>query len=179
MATHACAPLAAVLFGASRICFSNHGVVVLPSLSDQLLGADRFEAVVSDCRAMVEAEVASRGRAVRTALGLAKRAKPGVIDKGVRILLPDFAHALEPFHADYLTDGRGSGAFGDYLLSREDEAAAALLAVTDTRVAEVRSRSVRSGYERLRGRGEDEVKASLPAIAAVVSRHVPGAGADH
>lgn len=149
----------------------------LSSLSDQLLAAHTFEALVTDCCATVESQIASKGMAVRAGLGVAQRAKPGLVDKGVRTLLPDFAYALDPFHADYLADG--GGGFAEYLLSREDETVAALLGVTDERVADVHSRSVRNGYERLRGRGEREVKASLPAIAATLSRHLHATADDH
>lgn len=132
---------------------------------------------MADCCATVEAEIASKGMAVRTGLGIAQRAKPGLVARGVRALLPDFAYALEPMHADYLAEGEGN--FGDYLLSRENETVAALLGVTDERAAEVHSRSVRNGYERLRTRGEREVKASLPAIAAMLSRHLQAPGDGH
>lgn len=107
---------------------------------------------------------------VRTALGLAQRAKPGLVDAGVRALAPGFARALDPFHADYLAHGEGT--FRDYLLIRDAEASAALLAVADERAAQVHNRAVRAAYERLRKRGEREVLAALPAIATVVSRHI-------
>lgn len=119
---------------------------------------------------VVEAEIARKGMAVRTALGLAQRARPGLVDAGVRALLPDFARALDPFHARYLEDGEGT--FRDYLVAREGDASAALLAVTDAQAARVHNRAVRAAYDRLRGRGEREVKAALPAIATVISRHL-------
>lgn len=111
---------------------------------------------------------------VRTALNLAQRAKPNLIDRGVRALLPDFMCALDPLYSDYLnTDGWRT--FGQYLLSHKEQTIITLFAVTDARVAEVKNKAVRTGYERLRNRGEREVGDALPAIADVISRHLNAA----
>lgn len=148
--------------------------VVDDPLSRQLLSAATFEPLVADCQTLVEAEIARRSMAVRTAFGLAQRAKPGLVTRALRNLLPDFARELDSFYAAWRA--RGEGAFRDHVLAHEREVAEALLSVTDERIAHVQSRAVRTGYQRLRSRAEREVIAALPAVADTVTVHLEDSG---
>ncbi len=82
-------------------------------------------------------------------------------------MLPDFAQALEPFWADFA----GHGDFGAYLSNRSEEAANALVSVTDKK-AETTSRApLRKAYGALRPRAIDNVTTALPRLGAVIQKH--------
>lgn len=139
-------------------------------LSRQLLAPATFEPVVADCEALVAEEIARRGMAMRTAFGLAQRAKPELVTRALRNLLPDFARRMDSFYVDW--QAHGEGTFQDYLVAHDREVADALLSLTDERIAEVQSGPVRTGYQRLRGRAEREVTAALPAVADTLAKHI-------
>src|SRR5579864_340931 len=97
--------------------------------------------VVEACCALVEAEVAARsglsGFAVRAGYRAVKAIRPTMIRETVDSLLPDFAAALEPLHAE----APGS-AFEPHLCANADRAALALLGVTDRRAEKSKSGAV-------------------------------------
>ena len=138
-------------------------------LAAQLLSADTFSHLIADSKALVALELKKKGMALRTAFNVIQKAKPDLVDKGLRALMPEFVHALEPFYTGYRAQNQGS--FRDYLIVRDREVASALLTVSDRRVKGVESRAVKSGYERLRGRAEREVTSAMPGIAEVMDKH--------
>lgn len=149
----------------------------MPILSPQLLADERFQPLIADCRDLVETEIARRGVTIRTMFRGAQRAKPGLVERALQILLPDFARELDAFHAEWQAEDQAS--FRAYLLTRDREVADALLSVTDRRIRRVSSWGVRIGYRRLRPRARREVTAALPAIADTVARRVDNANRGH
>lgn len=143
------------------------------SLSQRLLAPGTFEPLVADCRELVEARAHASGPVVRTVFNLVQRSKPGLVDSALRLLLPEFARELDPFHAE--AGHAGGDAFAEHVLAHRDRVAGALLAVTDRRVERLRSKTLRGAYARLRGRARAEVVAALPAVAAIVARHTGAA----
>lgn len=138
-------------------------------LARQLLDPAVFPQLLEDSKALVADEIQKKNMALRTGFNMVKKAKPNLIDRGMRELLPEFVDALEPFYASAEADPNTQ--FRDHLLARKTEVADALLAVSDRRVADVDNRVVKSGYQRLRGRAQREVIAAMPGIAAVMSKH--------
>lgn len=137
--------------------------------SERLLAPDTFEPLVADCAAIVRDEIGRRGPVIRTGFNLLQRARPDLVERALRYLLPAFARALDPYHADAEAAG---DALGPHLLARDGEVADSLLAVTDRRIERVENRAVRNLYGKLRGRARAEVVRSLPAVTAVLERHL-------
>lgn len=137
--------------------------------SERLLAPGTFEPLVADCAAVVRDEIGRRGPVIRTGFNLVRRARPDLVERGLRYLLPAFARALDPYHAAAEAAG---DALGPHLLARDGEVADSLLAVTDRRIERVENRAVRNLYGKLRGRARAEVVRSLPAVVRVLERHL-------
>ncbi|MES1942470.1 hypothetical protein PC39_00045 [Salinisphaera sp. PC39] len=137
--------------------------------SERLLAPGTFEPLVADCAAVVRDEIGRRGPVIRTGFNLVRRARPDLVERALRYLLPAFARALDPYHAEAEAAGE---ALGPHLLARDGDVADSLLAVTDRRIERVENRAVRNLYGKLRGRARAEVVRSLPAVVAVLERHL-------
>lgn len=138
-------------------------------LAQQLLDDTVFPQLLEDSKALVHSEVEKKNMALRTGFSMVRKAKPNLVDSAMRVLLPEFVSALEPFYASARADPDVH--FRDYLMQHQTEAADALLAVSDRRVADVDNRVVKSGYQKLRGRAQKEVIAAMPGIASVMSKY--------
>lgn len=132
--------------------------------------------VVDACCSLVDAEVAARsgvtGLAVRAGYRAVSSIRPRMMRDAVDHLLPDFAAALEPLHAE----APGS-AFEPHLRSNGGRAAEALLDVMDGRVEHAKSAITHKTYARFAtdraraARGLDAGARAHPR-AILASRHV-------
>lgn len=138
-------------------------------LAQKLLAPDTFPRLLEDSKQLVNNEIDKKNLALRTAFNMVRKAKPDLIDKAMRALLPEFVHALEPFHEE--AEARPDTDFREHLLNNQDRVADALLTVSDRRVNDVDNKVVKSGYQRLRGRAHKEVVAAMPGIASVMSKY--------
>src|SRR4051812_11938692 len=124
--------------------------------------------VVDACAAFVDAEVAARsglsGLAIRTGYKAVRALKPTMIREALDALLPDFAAALEPFHA-----AAPGSAFEAHVRANADGAADALLGVTDRRIQRAQSSTIKKTYAGLRGLAQGQVKASVPGLARTLA----------
>ena len=139
------------------------------TLADLLLAPPYFDALVTDCDALVESEVHRKGMTVRTAVSMVKKIKPSIVDRTVRELMPDFLAELEPCHAEFKAAEGAS--FADYLAARDERVAEAVLQVADRRAESIGSRPIRSAYARVRGRALTEIRAVVPQLARIIDRH--------
>jgi hypothetical protein len=117
---------------------------------------------------LIDREVAGRGGlsglAIRAGYAVVKALKPTMIRDAVDALLPDFAAALEPIRAE-----APGPAFEGKLRADPDRAATALLGVTDRRMETAKTAVIRKTYARLRGMAQEQVKQSVPSIAAALA----------
>lgn len=144
------------------------------TLKEILLDSSRRPTVVTDLETLVDAEVSDKGgvsgAVIKTGFAAVKKVKPGIIGSAVDSLLDDFTAQLEPFYADFKSQGGGD--FGTYLSGRGDQAADALLSVTDAR-AETSSRdSIKKVYGKLRPNGKKNVEEALPRLGQLIDKHV-------
>ncbi|MEV7092985.1 hypothetical protein AB0M80_09055 [Amycolatopsis sp. NPDC051045] len=147
------------------------------TLKEILLDSSRRPAVVSDFETLVDAEVSDKGgvsgAVVKTGFAAVKKIKPGIIPSAVDTLLDEFANALEPFYADYRA--KGGNDFGAYLTGRSDEAADALLGVTDARAEKSSRDSIKKVYSKLRPNGKKNVEEALPRLGQLIDKHAAAA----
>lgn len=139
----------------------------MSSLPQLLLDPARRPAVVTSLVEVVDAEVASKsglsGRLIKTGYAAVTKLSDGFVAKAMNRLLPGFAEALDSFWQQ-----RGDASFADTLAARQDEAAEALLAVTDGQVAGTSNGVVRKVYGSLRGKAKENVIAALPRVGAAI-----------
>lgn len=144
----------------------------MATLQEMLLRPDVFPQVVTDCQALVQAELDNKGitaAPLKIAFKAVTSFAPGYYTETLSKLLPDFIHQLQPFWADFTTSGGAE--FGDYLVKRGDEVAEALLEVTDN-LAQISGRPVIvKAYQAVRGGAGKNIVAALPALGALVQSY--------
>jgi hypothetical protein len=142
-------------------------------LSEKLLATSVRPALITDLVGVVEQEVGDKkgisGAAVKAGYAAGKKVMPNLVERAVSRMLPDFAVAVDPFWSGF--EGSGDDDFGKYLADRGPEAAQALLAVTDARVASTSRESLKRAYKPLRGRATEHVRAALPRLGTVLQRY--------
>ena len=150
----------------------------MPTLVEKITAPDVHPQVIEGCLQLIESEVASKsglsGAAVKAGYKVVKTLKPGMIQDVVTKLLPDFATALQPMYEKSGAPevGEGSGkVFSDYLLAHQDEAADALLGVTDRKAENAKNKTLAKTYERLRGGAKTHVTAAVPGLARTLGRY--------
>jgi hypothetical protein len=148
----------------------------MPTLQETLLAPDVRPQVIADCEALVDHEVADMsgvtGTAVRLAYKTVRTFDAGHIPAMIETILPSVAEALEPYWADFAAEFAGGGDFGGYLMSRDDEVAEALLAITDSRQRASSRATIVKAYKTVRGSAVKHVKAALPALGTLVQKYV-------
>ncbi|NKQ53332.1 hypothetical protein HFP15_10605 [Amycolatopsis sp. K13G38] len=147
------------------------------TLKEILLDSSRRPTVVTDLETLVDAEVSDKGgvsgAVIKTGFAAVKKIKPGIIGAAVDSLLDEFTFKLEPFYADF--KGQGGGDFGAYLAGRGDEAADALLTVTDARAEQSNRDGIKKVYGKLRPNGKKNVEEALPRLGQLIDKHAANA----
>lgn len=140
-------------------------------LRDVLMGDAKKAAVVSDCCALIDEEVAAKGglsgMAVKAGYAAVKGIKPGFIKDVVDKLMPEFCDALDPLWNEGVQKGNPEA----HLLSSRSRVADALLSVTDAKSKNAKSALVKGTYEKLRGSAKKHVEEAVPRLAKLIVKH--------
>ena len=144
------------------------------TLPEILLSDERREEVVRDCVNLVDTEVGRRkgvsGFAIRNGYKMVKKLNGGkMIPTAVNDLLPEFAVAIEPFHAAYRSTN--STSFASYISGREGELSDALLSITDEKAQHAQNRVLKGVYDKLRPTAKRNLDESMPEVARLLDRH--------
>jgi hypothetical protein len=144
----------------------------MPNLSDALTAESKKSAVIEDCMALIDAEVADKGGltglAIKAGYKTIQGIKPGFVRQVVVDLLPEFARALEPIYQEARAAGHG---VRDHFTSNTSQVADALLTITDDKAKRSKSGMVKGTYEKLRGGAKKNVEAAVPRLAAMIEKH--------
>jgi hypothetical protein len=146
----------------------------MAKLLDKLPLPEKRKEIVEACARLLDVEVGKKkgigGMAVKAAYKMLKAVKPGAVVNTVDALFDDFMEALERFHDDYQGAG-ASGSFGGYMKTRDSEVAEALVQVTDRRAQKTRHKSLKKGYQKLRGSAKRNVQEAVPGLSDLVDRY--------
>lgn len=146
----------------------------MPNLTEALTGEANKSAVVDDCVALIDAEVADKGGltglAIKAGYKTVQGVKPGFVRGVVTDLLPDFAKALEPLYQEAKANG---AKVRDHFVANTPRVADALLTVTDDKAKRAKSGLVKGTYDKLRGTAKKNVEAAVPRLAAMIEKHAP------
>ena len=144
----------------------------MSNLTEALTGDSKKSAVVDDCMALIDAEVADKGGlsglAVKAGYKAVQGIKPGFVRQVVTDLLPDFAKALEPIYQEAKDSGRG---VKDHFTSHSVQVADALLTITDDKAKRSKSGMVKGTYEKLRGSAKKNVEQAVPRLGKMIEKH--------
>jgi hypothetical protein len=149
---------------------------VTQTLNDILLSPAKRPTVVAELNELVGQEVSDKsgvsGAAVKLGYATVTKLKPGVVPAAVDKMLPQFTTALEPFYNEYKATG-GAG-FGAFLAGRPEQAAEALLSVTDDRAEYSSSEALKKAYTKLRPNARKNVEEALPRLGTLIEKHAAG-----
>ena len=116
------------------------------NLADILLAEDKRPLVIEDCKVLLDSEVARKkgisGLAIKGGYKVVKRIKPSLISEAFNDLIDDFAARLQPIFADYQGQ-QDQGTFKDFIKLHDDQAAEALLGITDDRARRADNRTIK------------------------------------
>ncbi|MGW4351240.1 DUF6918 family protein [Nocardia sp. NPDC004582] len=146
---------------------------MVAALSESLLDDAKRPAFIADAEKVLDEEVSDKGGAsglvVKGGYAAIKKVSPSIVGDALESFVPKFVEQLEPYWAEYQNGGAGS--FADLLVSKQDEVADALLAVTDAR-AEASSRpALTKVYNSMRSSAKKHVAEALPRLGDLVQRH--------
>jgi len=146
----------------------------MPTLTDALTSESTKGAVVDDCVALLDAEVADRGGltglAIKAGYRTVQGIKPGFVRQVIQDLLPEFAQALDPLYQEAKTKGQS---VRDFFPAHATQVADALLGITDEKARRAKSGMVKGTYEKLRGTAKKNVEAAVPRLSAMIEKHAP------
>jgi hypothetical protein len=146
----------------------------MPNLVEALTSESNKVAVVDDCVALIDAEVADRGGLTGLAIKAGYKAiqgvKPGFVRQVVTDLLPEFAQALDPLYQEAKSHGKG---VRDYFTANTPRVADALLSITDEKANRSKSGLVKGTYDKLRGSAKKNVESAVPRLGAMIEKHAP------
>lgn len=146
----------------------------MPTLSEKLLRQDNFPHVVTDVKALVDQELASKSGVSGTAIKVAYKAvtafAPGYYDSAITNMLPSFVQQLDPHWQGFL--GSGGASFGDYLAKNSDAVSEDLLSVTDQLAGSSSKGAVVKAYKTVRGGAGKHIQEALPALGDLVQRYM-------
>ncbi len=134
--------------------------------------ADKRKAVIEDCLAALDLEVASKGGisgiAIKGGYKLVKSVKPGFLRDVMDHLLDDFLAALDPLYQEALEKGVPPG---DHLEANRPRVANALLEVTDKRAKNAKMAVLKKTYGKLRPMAQKQVENAAPRLADLLRKH--------
>jgi hypothetical protein len=146
----------------------------MPKLADSLLADGRREAVVAELARLIDDYVEGlkglKGMALRTSFNMLKGNDTRAVHGAMERMMPDFVRGLEPLYQDFLKQ-KGTD-FAAFMTAHPHEALGALIGVTDARVERSSNAALKSVYGKIRGAIEAELKGVLPALAAVIDKHL-------
>ncbi|MGB3052270.1 MAG: hypothetical protein WBB42_14800 [Polyangiales bacterium] len=142
------------------------------NLNDVLSDEAKRASIIEDVCRLVDDEVGKQkglsGVAVKAGYKLVQGVKPGFVRRVVESLLPEFAAALEPIREQAVSQGQ---AVGSYFAAHTQEAAEALLAVTDARAQSSEHGSVKGAYGKLRGSARRNVESAVPGLGKIIEKY--------
>lgn len=147
----------------------------MATLKEILLSDNNRLNVVQGTTLLIDEEVGRKsglsGLAIKGAYKAVKSVKPTLVFEAVDGLLDRFVDKLEPLYAKWEEGGK-TPAFDAFLDARKQEAANALLSVTDERIDRADNAVVKKAYKSLRPQGEKNVQAAIPGLGRLVSQYL-------
>jgi len=134
--------------------------------------------LMEDCCRLLDSEVSSRrglrGATLRAGYSAVRQLKPGIIGYVVGKLAPDVLAALQP-QWEKVRAGAGRAdapaALRSLLVAEDEAVTEALVGVTDALIKKARV-PIQIAYSALRSEAGTHVRASVPAFAELLARHV-------
>ena len=142
------------------------------SLVEAIKDDKKRRAVVDDCVALIDAEVADKGglsgMGVKAAFKAVKSLRPGMIPMAMNHLLDDFAARVDPFWQECQAKGEDPRRFFE---RRKSDVANALLSITDDRAKKSDHGTLVKAYQSLRPKAVEYIGDAMPRLADLIKKH--------
>jgi hypothetical protein len=139
------------------------------TLREKLSDDATRQRVIEDAIKVIDAEVSDKGglggMALKAAYAMVKGIAPGILQKLLNGLLPEFLDALQPFADKAAQDNVD---FKQHIVQQPSVVANALLGVTDRRAAKADAGTLKKGYEKLRPSAQKHVEQALPRLGELI-----------
>ena len=126
--------------------------------------------VITDCIALIDAQVKSKGFVIKSAYATIKALKKRMVPEVVDALLDDWLGKLQPHYDKWQTNK--ATAFSDYLIARSEDVAEDLLSVTDERAKNTSHTTAKKLYNRLRDSAKRNVVEAIPELSRTLEKYL-------
>ena len=144
----------------------------MSSLVDTINDASKRPAVISDCEALLEAEVADKkgisGMGVKAGFKVVKKFKPNMINLTLNDMIDEFAEKIEPFWQECQASNAEPLSF---FVGKKVEVANALLGITDVRMERSPNKVIKKTYQSLRPKAVGYIGDAMPRLARLIQKH--------
>jgi len=142
------------------------------SLVEVLKDQAQRRAVLDDCEALLDAEVADKrgvtGFAVKGAFRILKKLKAGMIRFTLDDMIDEFAGKIDPFWLECQNNGENPDQF---FRAKKIDVANALLSITDERAKISPNKGIRKTYNGLRPKAVNHIGDAMPRLSALIKKH--------
>lgn len=146
----------------------------MPTLVERLGAAPTRASVITDCVAMIDHQVQSKGGVggltIRAAYATIKAIKRGFVPEVVDSLLDDWLGKLQPHYDKWAAAKAGS--FSEFLVARSDDVAEDLLSVTDGKAETTKHTTAKKMYMKMRGSAKKNVIEAIPELAKTIEKYL-------
>jgi hypothetical protein len=126
--------------------------------------------VITDCIALIDAQVKQKGFVIKSAYAMIKGIKKTFIPETVDALLDDWLGKLQPHYDRWAV--QKTTTFSDHVIARSDEVAEDLLSVTDARAEKTSHTTAKKMYLRMREGAKKNVIEAIPELSKMIERHL-------
>ncbi len=144
-------------------------------LVDRLGKEPQRAPVITDCIALIDAQVKQKGFVIKSAYATIKAIKKKFVPEVVDSLLDEWLGKIQP-HYDKWAAAKTTS-LSDFMVARSDDVAEDLLSVTDKRAQETTHTTVKKMYLRMRDGAKRNVIDAIPELAKMIEKHLDGANA--
>lgn len=144
----------------------------MPTLVELLGNETKRPTVITECAALIDAQVKQKGFVIKSAYAVIKGLKKGFITETVDALLDDWLSKIQP-HYEKWQGGPATPGFADYVIARSEDVAEALLSVTDVRAEKTSHTTAKKMYFKMREGAKKNVIEAIPELSRMIEKHLP------
>ena len=144
------------------------------TLVEQLGQAPKRVQVVSECVALIDAQVKQKGFIIKGAYGTIKAIKKSFVPDTVDSLLDDWLGKIQPHYEKWQASRSQpqASSFSDYVIARSDDVAEDLLSVTDARAERSSHTNAKKLYGKMRDGAKRNVVEAIPELSRLIEKHL-------
>lgn len=142
----------------------------MTSLVETIAKGPNRQAVITDCVELIDEQVKQKGFVIKSAYAAIKAIKKTFVAETVDSMLDEWLGKIQPYHDKWAA--AKSSTLTAFLVSRGDEVAEDLLAVTDARAERTSHTTAKKMYGRMRDGAKKNVVEAIPALGRMIEKNL-------